>query len=1012
MSEIYKVTGHPTSSSKLKIAWVSQAVWDTMPSQSHPLDQNTLYFVEDATNSCTSVWVYGTKYGEAYLDDNPFTQTYKLKIDGIASGANVADITYDSTNKILKKTINGTTSSIITVADLKNAMELSAGDVGLKEVTNDAQVTNVAYDSTNHKLTQTINGTTSDVVTISTLKSEIGDATPSTSGLMTMTQAKYVESGNDFLAGSTRSTIDGLNYGPDSDNSYTETDVVHYASCSTGASTSTKSVTMNGFKLVTGAWIAVKFTTTNSAATSGLKLKVGSTDAKNIKYRNANLSDAGQLAANRIYFFVYDGTYWQIVGDLDTDTTYTSKAAASGGTDVSLVTTGEKYTWNSKTSNTGTVTKVSTGVGLTGGDITTTGTVKAKLRSETALTNDSAAATETSGRIYPVVPDHSGYLAVNVPWTDTNTQTITGVKGNAETDYRTGDVNLTPANLGAAPLASPALTGTPTAPTAANGTNNTQIATTAFVMNAFQANDAMVFKGTIGSSGATVADLPATHYQGWTYRVIEAGTYAGKVCEIGDMLICVTDGTSADNDHWTVVQTNIDGAVVGPASSVDSRVAVFDGTTGKLIKDSGFTIGTSVPSNAKFTDTNTKVTSAANHYAPATVSGKEKSASASGGTAAWEIDVVQGVTLDTDGKGHVTGISVTSGKIPANPDTDTHRPIKVDGTQILGNNTTALNLVSGDNISITNSSGSVTIASPDAVTVVDTLYFDVNTKYVYTDPTTPTYFNLTDYVDGSYIVELGQIAYLNNQYRWIKYSDQLLYFNNKKWVSASGIVSDLSITLSQDPNNSSRTVFDSTNTFAITAYTSNPENVSTTASAGSSTEYARGDHVHAISLATGDANGQVKIAGTNVDVKGLGTAAYTASTDYATSAQGTKADNAIPKSIGTAAGDIIYWSASGSPKRLAKGSNGQVLKLVSGVPAWANEVTDTDVNVTNTLANTTKAYVTGTTSESTNTGTQVFDSGVYVTTTEGQLNATSYKVNESVTMQFNSTTNALDFIFS
>lgn len=31
-----------------------------------------------------------------------------------------------------------------------------------------------------------------------------------------------------------------------------------------------------------------------------------------------------------------------------TDTTYSSKSAASGGTDVSLVTTGEKYTWNNK----------------------------------------------------------------------------------------------------------------------------------------------------------------------------------------------------------------------------------------------------------------------------------------------------------------------------------------------------------------------------------------------------------------------------------------------------------------------------------------------------------------------------------------------------------------------------------------------------------------------------------------------------------------------------------------
>ena len=41
-----------------------------------------------------------------------------------------------------------------------------------------------------------------------------------------------------------------------------------------------------------------------------------------------------------------------------TDTKYSSKAAVSGGTDVSLVTTGEKATWNAKTSNTGTITQV------------------------------------------------------------------------------------------------------------------------------------------------------------------------------------------------------------------------------------------------------------------------------------------------------------------------------------------------------------------------------------------------------------------------------------------------------------------------------------------------------------------------------------------------------------------------------------------------------------------------------------------------------------------------------
>jgi len=47
-----------------------------------------------------------------------------------------------------------------------------------------------------------------------------------------------------------------------------------------------------------------------------------------------------------------------------------------------------------------------------------------------------------------------------------------------------------------------------------------------------------------------------------------------------------------------------------------------------------------------------------------------------------------------------------------------------------------------------------------------------------------------------------------------------------------------------------------------------------TAAVGTSAKYAREDHVHNIALATGDSNGQVKIAGTNVSVKGLGSAAY------------------------------------------------------------------------------------------------------------------------------------------
>lgn len=122
------------------------------------------------------------------------------------------------------------------------------------------------------------------------------------------------------------------------------------------------------------------------------------------------------------------------------------------------------------------------------------------------------------------------------------------------------------------------------------------------INNSFAANDAMTFKGTIGTRG-TVTALPATHKVGDTYKVSTAGTYAGAKCEIGDMIICVKDGSSDTASDWTIVQSNIDGAVTGPTSSTDAHVAVFNGSTGKIIKDSGFTIAKSVPSNAVFTDT-------------------------------------------------------------------------------------------------------------------------------------------------------------------------------------------------------------------------------------------------------------------------------------------------------------------------------------------------------------------------------------------------------------------------
>ena len=76
---------------------------------------------------------------------------------------------------------------------------------------------------------------------------------------------------------------------------------------------------------------------------------------------------------------------------------------------------------------------------------------------------------------------------------------ISGVSDN-------NDIGLQALLDGKAPLASPNLSGTPTAPTAAAGTNTTQIATTAFVQNAV-GNYATITLPTFSSAGSQVVSL-------------------------------------------------------------------------------------------------------------------------------------------------------------------------------------------------------------------------------------------------------------------------------------------------------------------------------------------------------------------------------------------------------------------------------------------------------------------------------------------------------------------------
>ena len=124
-----------------------------------------------------------------------------------------------------------------------------------------------------------------------------------------------------------------------------------------------------------------------------------------------------------------------------------------------------------------------------------------------------------------------------------------------------------------APLNSPTFTGTPTGPTASLGTVSSQLATTEFVKNSvdnsISNSGAMINMGTLGTGG-TITSLPTVYKTGWTYKIISDGTYAGKVCEAGDMISSLVDreeGDAPNDDDWWVIQANINGAITNVGNS-------------------------------------------------------------------------------------------------------------------------------------------------------------------------------------------------------------------------------------------------------------------------------------------------------------------------------------------------------------------------------------------------------------------------------------------------------------
>lgn len=363
-----------------------------------------------------------------------------------------------------------------------------------------------------------------------------------------------------------------------------------------------------------------------------------------------------------------------------------SASAASGikSTDIT--------NWNSKTSNTGTVTQVTAGTGLkigtatSGGNITTTGTIN-HINSVTA---------QTTQAVYPIKIDAQGHISgygsavTSMPASDVSAWAKASTKPTYTASevgaYTTGEVDAL-------------IEGLP---------------------------KPMVFKGSLGTGG-TITSLPtaAASNEGYTYKVITAGTYASQSAKVGDTFI--SDGSS-----WVLIPSGDE-----PSGTVTS-VTLTQGT-GITVSNSGTAITTSgsrTISLATITKDDTTSTASPSH----------------GGT----FTAIDSITYDTYGR--VTGVNTKTITLPADSNTDT----KVTQAYSTANNSYPVLFSATAGISSTSSRGATTAilnnaiyANPSTgnlhVTQLNGVTVGASPKF-----TDTTYTNVSEFTnDAGYVTSSG-----------------------------------------------------------------------------------------------------------------------------------------------------------------------------------------------------------------------------------------------------------------
>lgn len=273
-----------------------------------------------------------------------FSQPIEGSITGTAASAdkaskdalgNIIDTTYASKTE-LATTIQNTSNTILETVTNNYLNKTDAAATYITPTAVDTKIANVVASAPANlnTLAKLATAVTTNQTNIGTLTTAV-DSKADVDDVVTLTGTQSITGAKTFASTITGSVSGNAGTATKFANSVNFEGVVfdgsknvdRYAQTSDDGTKAAKTVTLNSsFELAHGAEITIIVGQNDTSTTGNLTLNVNNTGAKPITYKNKAF-DRTYWKQSEIFKFVYDGTSWRFVGQLDTNTTYTAATA-------------------------------------------------------------------------------------------------------------------------------------------------------------------------------------------------------------------------------------------------------------------------------------------------------------------------------------------------------------------------------------------------------------------------------------------------------------------------------------------------------------------------------------------------------------------------------------------------------------------------------------------------------------------------------------------------------------